>query len=79
MISSAVAGMESAVGQAEAQQQELAADTAALRRRSPRLSSPQRVAEQAAQLGLVPAERCQLRGAGDRMLASEGDTTVAGR
>ena len=79
MTSSAVAGMESAVGQAESQQQQLAADTAALSSQISSLSSPQRVAEEAAQLGLVPANEVSYMSSGEQMLASEGDTTVAGR
>jgi cell division protein FtsL len=79
MTNSAVAGMESAVGQAETQQQQLAADTAALSSQISSLSSPQRVAEQAAQLGLVPANDVSYLASGEQMLASEGDTTVAGR
>jgi cell division protein FtsL len=79
MTSSAVAGLESAVGQAEDQQQQLAADTAALSSQISSLSSPQRVAEQAAQLGLVPSNDVSYLSSGEPMLASEGDTTVAGR
>jgi hypothetical protein len=79
MTSSAVAGLESAVGQAEAQQQQLTADTAALSSQISTLSSPQRVAQEAAQLGLVPANDVSYLSSGEQMLASEGDTTVAGR
>ncbi len=79
LTSSAVAGMESAVGQAEAQQQQLAADTAALSSQISSLSSPQRVAAEAAQMGLVPANDVSYLASGEQQLASEGDTTVAGR
>jgi cell division protein FtsL len=79
VTSSAVAGLESAVGQAEAQQQQLAADTAGLSSQVSSLSSPQRVAQEAAQLGLVPANDVSYLTSGEQMLASEGDTTVAGR
>lgn len=79
ITSSVVAGLESAVGQAEAQQQELAAETAALSAQISSLSSPQRVAAEAAQLGLVPANDVSYLATGGQMLASEGDTTVAGR
>jgi cell division protein FtsB len=79
LTSSTVAGMESAVGQAEAQQQQLAADTAALSSEISSLSSPQRVAEQAAQMGLVPANDVSYLSSGEQQMASEGDTTVAGR
>ncbi len=79
MASSAVAGLESAVGQAEMEQQQLAADNAALASQISSLSSPQRVAEEAAQLGLAPANDVSYLASGDQLLASEGDTTVAGR
>lgn len=79
VINTAAAGLEAAVGQAEAQQEQLAADTAALSSQISSLSSPQRVAEQAAQLGLVPAGQVSYLATGEQMLASEGDTTVAGR
>jgi hypothetical protein len=79
LTSSTVAGLESAVGQAEAQQQQLAADTAALSAQISSLSSPQRVAEQAAEMGLVPANNVSYLSSGEQQLASEGDTTVAGR
>ncbi len=79
VTSAAVAGLESAVGQAEAQQEQLAADAAALSSQISSLSSPQRVAEQAAQLGLVPADDVSYLSTGDQLLASEGDTTVADR
>jgi hypothetical protein len=79
MTSSTVAGLESAVGQAETQQQQLAADTAALSSQISSLSSPQRVAEEAAQMGLVPANEVSYLSSGEQQLASEGDTTVAGR
>jgi outer membrane murein-binding lipoprotein Lpp len=79
LMSSAVAGLESAVGQAEAQQEQLAADTAALTSQVSSLSSPQRVAQEAAHLGLVPAGDISYLSSGEQMLASEDDTTVAGR
>jgi cell division protein FtsB len=69
MASSVVAGLESAVGQAEAQQQQLAADTAALSSQISSLSSPQRVAQEAAQLGLVPANEISYLPSGEKMLA----------
>ena len=79
MMSSAVAGMEAAVGQTEAAQEQLATETAALAGQISTLSSPQRVQEQAAQLGLAPAQDVCYLPADTGMLASEGDTTVAGR
>lgn len=82
MTSAAVAGVETAVGQAEALQEQLAAETAALASQISSLSSPQRVAEEAAQLGLAPAQEVSYVSpelSGGPMLASEGDTTLAGR
>jgi cell division protein FtsB len=79
MMSTKVAGVEAAVGQAEAQQQQLAADTAALAAQISSLSSPQRVAEEAAQLGLVPSQDVSYQSSGGPMLASDGETAVAGR
>lgn len=81
MISSAVAGVEVAVGQAEDQLQQLGTDNAAMSAQISTLSSPQKVAEQAAQLGLVPAGQISyLPGySGEQLLATEGDTNLAGR
>ena len=79
VINSAAAGLEAAVGQAEATQEQMAAEAAALSSQITSLSSPQRVAEQAEQLGLVPADQVSYLATGDQLLASEGDTTVAGR
>jgi hypothetical protein len=82
MMSSAVAGVEAAVGQTEAAQEQLAGETAALAAQISALSAPQRVQEQAAQLGLAPAQDVSYLPTDTGiagMLASEGDTTVAGR
>jgi len=82
MTSAAVAGVEAAVGQAEAQQEQLAAEAAALAAQISSLSSPQRVAEEAALLGLAPAQEVSYVSpelSGGPMLASEGETTLAGR
>jgi cell division protein FtsB len=82
MTSAAVAGVEAAVGQAEAQQEQLAAEAAALAAQISSLSSPQRVAEEAALLGLAPAQEVSYVSpelSGGPMLASEGDTALAGR
>ncbi len=79
MMSSAVAGVEAAVGQAEAQQEQLAAETAALAAQISSLSSPQRVADEAVQLGLAPASEVSYISSGGPLLAGESDTTVAGR
>jgi cell division protein FtsB len=79
LINSAVTGVETAVGRAEAEQAQLAAETAALEAQISSLSSPQRVAEEAAHLGLVPANEVSYLSSGTPLLASEGDTEVAGR
>jgi len=79
MMSSSVASLEAAVGQAEAEQEQLAADTAALAAQISSLSSPQRVAEEAEQLGLIPANQVSYVPSDTPSLAAEGDTTVAGR
>jgi cell division protein FtsB len=82
MMSSIVAGVETAVGQAEADQEQLAAETAALAAQISTLSSPQRVADEAAALGLAPAQDVSYMPADSGMagmMASEGETTVAGR
>ena len=79
LINSAATGLESAVGRAEAQQQQLSAETAALSAQISALSSPQRVAEQAARLGLGPALSVHYVQTGTETASAEGDTTVAGR
>jgi hypothetical protein len=79
MINSAVTAMEAQVGQMEAQQQGLTTIDGALSARVSALSSPTRVAEQAAQLGLGPAQSVHYIEAGSGVAATEGDTTVAGR
>jgi cell division protein FtsL len=79
LVTTAATGVEAAVGQLEAKQTELAAATAALSARISALSSPDRLAEQAAQLGLGPAQSVQYLETGSEMTASKGETTVAGR
>ncbi len=60
-----------------AQQAQLSAEITALSSQISALSAPDRVAEQAAQLGLGPAERVHYVQTGTA--ATEGDTTVADR
>jgi cell division protein FtsB len=79
ILSSAAAAVEAAVGQAEAQQGQLTTDTAALTAQISSLSSPQRVAEEAERLGLVPADQVSYMSSQTQELASEGETIVAGR
>lgn len=79
MINSATTQVESAVADLEAQQQELTADRSALAAQISSMSSPRRVAEQAAQLGLVPAEKVHYVTVESVLSVTEDDTTVAGR
>ena len=79
MLNSATTEVESAVGQVEAQQRELATATSAIAAQISTLSAPERVAEQAALLGLVPAADVSYVAAGPGVQDTEGDTEVAGR
>ena len=79
LVNSAATGVESRVGQLEKQQTGLATATSALAVQISTLSSPGRVTEQAARLGLGPAQSVRYLEAGTETAASEGDTTVAGR
>ena len=79
LINSAATGLESEVGRLEAQQHELAASTTALAAQISSLSSPERVAEQAARLGLGPAQSVEYVDIDTETAATEADTTVAGR
>jgi cell division protein FtsL len=81
LVNAATTEVESAVSQVEAQQEALTGDVSTLSAAISSLSSPQRVAEQATQLGLVPAEDVHYVAAqpAPSALAAEEDTTVAGR
>jgi cell division protein FtsL len=79
LVSAAATEIESAVGEVEAQQREITAATSALSAQVSSLASPGRVAEQAIQLGLVPAQSVHYLEAESGTAAAEGDTTVAGR
>mgnify|MGYP001084856125 CR=1 FL=1 len=79
LITSAATGLATEVGQLEKQQKALAADTAALSAQISALSSPERVSEQAARLGLGPAQSVRYFELETGVAATEGDTTVAGR
>jgi len=79
MVNAATTELESLAGQVEARQRDLAGDASALSAEISALSSPQRVAEQAAQLGLVPAGDVHYVSATFRMAAAEDDPTLAGR
>lgn len=79
LVSSAATGLEAEVGQMEAEERSLATATSALAAQISALSSSERVAEQAEQLGLRPAESVSYMQIGSDSPAMEGDTTVAGR
>jgi cell division protein FtsL len=75
--SSGATGVESQVGRMENEEARLSADIAALSSQISALSAPDRVAEQAAQLGLQPAGKVHYMQRG--IVGTEGDATVAGR
>ncbi len=77
LLASGATGLESQVGRMESHQAELSASIGALSSQISALSAPERVAEQATQLGLQPAEKVHYVQGG--MAGTEGDTTVAGR
>jgi cell division protein FtsL len=79
LVSSAVTDIESAVGRAEAKERALTADNTALASKISALSAPDRVAEQAARLGLEPAEDVSYVAPGRSATATEGGTTLAVR
>ncbi len=77
LLTSEATQVESQVGRMENDQAQLSATIAALSSQISALSAPDRVAEQATQLGLQPAEQVHYMQSG--MAGTEGDTTVAGR
>jgi len=77
LLSSGAAQVESKVGRMENDHAQLSASIAALSSQISALSAPDRVAEQATQLGLQPADKVHYVQSG--MAGTEGDTTVAGR
>ena len=80
LVSSAATGVESAVGRMDAREKELATAVSAFSAQISALSSPERVTEQAAQLGLGPAQSVHyVQAEIGTAAAAEGDTTVAGR
>jgi len=79
LVSSAATGVESAVGRLDAREKELATGISSFAAQISALSSPERVTEQAAQLGLGPAQSVHYVQAETGTPAAEGDTTVAGR
>lgn len=79
LVGSATTGVESAAGQLESKQQELATAASVLSAQISALTAPERVTERATQLGLGPARSVHYLQAENGTAASEGDTTVAGR
>ena len=77
LLSARAIQIESKVGQMENTEAQLSASIAALSSQIAALSSPERVAEQAAEIGLQPAERVHYVPSGQP--ETEGNTTVAGR
>ena len=78
LLAGQVTDVETQVGRMENRQAQLAATIAVLSSQISALSAPDRVAEQAVQLGLQPADRVHYVESGG-MEGTEGDTTVAGR
>ena len=77
LLTSGATQVESQVGRMENDQAHLSATIAALSSQISALSAPDRVAEQAIQLGLQPAEKVHYVESGTA--ETEGDTTVADR
>jgi hypothetical protein len=77
LLSSKATETESQVGRMESSEASLSASIAGLSSQISALSAPQRVAEQAVQLGLEPADKVQYMQ--NASVGTEGDTAVAGR
>ena len=77
LLSARATDVESQVGRMENRQAQLSASIAAASSQISALSAPDRVAEQAARLGLQPAEQVHYVQSG--VAGTEGDTAVAGR
>jgi len=77
LLSSRATDAESQVGRIENTEAQLSTSIAALSSQISALAAPDRVAEQATQLGLQPAEQVHYVESGPA--GTEGDTTVAGR
>ena len=77
LLSARATDVESQVGRMENRHAQLSASIAAVSSQISELSAPDRVAEQATQLGLQPAEQVHYVQSGPA--GTEGDTTVAGR
>ena len=79
MIRAATADLESSLGTLQLTEQKLAAANSRLSAQVSALCSPDRLAEQAARLGLVPAQSLGYVELGPEQAAPEGETVVAGR
>lgn len=79
LVSAAVTEVESRGAKAEAVARQLSADIGALSVTASELSAPERVAEQAKRLGLVPAETVRYVGPDGNAVESETGTVLAGR
>lgn len=79
LIGSAATGMESAVGRLEREQKELAVTASELSAQVSALSAPERVAEQAVELGMGPATSVGYLSVDSALAAPEDYTTLAGR
>jgi cell division protein FtsL len=77
LLSARATDVESQVGRMESRQAQLSTSIAAASSQISTLSAPDRVAEQATQLGLQPAGQVHYVQGGPA--GTEGDTTVAGR
>jgi cell division protein FtsL len=77
LLSARATAAESQVGDMESTEAQFSASIAALSSQIAALSAPERVAEQAAQLGLQPVERVYYLESGPA--GTEADATVAGR
>jgi cell division protein FtsL len=76
MVNSAATDIESRVGRLAGEQKALATTVSGLSAQIATSSSPERVTEQAARLGLKPAQSVHYLQAGIGTAVSEGDTTV---
>lgn len=79
LLRAATTDAESAVGKLQARQEQLKAENLALDARASSLRSPQRVSEQAAQLGLGPAQSVHYLELSTAVAALEDTGATAGR
>ena len=79
LVNAAARGTEAEVGRLETELHESAAKTSELAAQISALSAPDRVAEQAAELGLGPARTVRYLEVSAPQVGVEGDISVAGR